>query len=603
MLKKNRTWHWSEECQRAFEELKKAISEEPVLALPDHTKPFEVQTDASDFAIGGVLMQEGHPIVFESRKLNDTERRYTVQEKEMTAIIHCLRVWRHYLLGSHFTIMTDNVATSYFQTQKKLSPKQARWQDFLAEFDYRLEYKPGKANVVADALSRKAELATLSMSQPKSDLVSRIKESLQQDPLAKDLLEKVLEGKTRRFWQEEGILLTKGDRLFVPRWGNLRKEVIKECHDSKWAGHPGIERTTALVQASYFWPHMRDDIEAYVRTCLVCQQDKVDHQLPAGLLEPLPLATRPWESVSMDFITSLPKSEGCGSIMVVVDRYSKYATFIAAPVDCKADEAARLFVKHIVKFWGVPKSIVNDRDPRFTGRFWTELFKMLGTDLKFSTSFHPQTDGQTERINGLLEMYLRHYVSAHQRDWAKLLDIAQFSYNLQRSEATGKSPFEIIMGFQPMTPNAIASTYGGKSPAAHQLAREWHEEADITRAYLDKAARKMKKWAETRRRHVEYKEGDQVMIKLLPQQFKTLRKVHKGLVRRYEGPFRVVRRVGNVSYQLQLPPRLKIHPVFHVSLLKPYHEDMGEPSRGELRRAPTAAVTAFDKDVDYIIAD
>ncbi|KAH9750077.1 Endonuclease [Citrus sinensis] len=603
MLKKNRTWHWSEECQRAFEELKKAISEEPVLALPDHTKPFEVQTDASDFAIGGVLMQEGHPIAFESRKLNDTERRYTVQEKEMTTIIHCLRVWRHYLLGSHFTIMTDNVATSYFQTQKKLSPKQARWQDFLAEFDYRLEYKPGKANVVADALSRKAELATLSMSQPKSDLVSRIKEGLQQDPLAKDLLEKVLEGKTRRFWQEEGILLTMGDRLFVPRWGNLRKEVIKECHDSKWAGHPGIERTTALVQTSYFWPHMRDDIEAYVRTCLVCQQDKVDHQLPAGLLEPLPLATRPWESVSMDFITSLPKSEGCGSIMVVVDRYSKYATFIAAPVNCKADEVARLFVKHIVKLWGVPMSIVSDRDPRFTGRFWMELFKMLGTDLKFSTSFHPQTDGQTERINGLLEMYLRHYVSAHQRDWAKLLDIAQFSYNLQRSEATGKSPFEIIMGFQPMTPNAIASTYGGKSPAAHKLAREWHEETDITRAYLDKAARKMKKWADTRRRHVEYKEGDQVMIKLLPHQFKTLRKVHKGLVRRYEGPFRVVRRVGNVSYQLQLPPRLKIHPVFHVSLLKPYHEDMGEPSRGESRRAPTAVVTAFDKDVDYIIAD
>ena len=130
-------------------------------------------------------------------------------------------------------------------------------------------------------------------------------------------------------------------------------------------------------------------------------------------------------------------------------------------------------------------------------------------------------------------MYLRHYVSAHQRNWAKLLDIAQFSYNLQRSEATGKSPFEIIMGFQPMTPNAIASTYGGKSPATHKLTRKWHEEVDITRAYLDKAARKIKKYTDTRRRHVEYKEGDQVMIKLLPQQFKTLQKVHKGLVRRY----------------------------------------------------------------------
>ena len=131
-------------------------------------------------------------------------------------------------------------------------------------------------------------------------------------------------------------------------------------------------------------------------------------------MEPLPTASKPWESVTMDFISALPKSEGCGSIMVVVDRYSKYATFIAAPTDCKADEVARLFVKHIIKLWGVLKGIVSDRDSCFIERFWTELFKMLGTDLKFSTSFHLQTDGQTERINSLLEMYLRHYVSAHQ---------------------------------------------------------------------------------------------------------------------------------------------------------------------------------------------
>ena len=140
-----------------------------------------------------------------------------MQEKKMTAIIHCLRVWQHYLPSSHFVILTDNVATSYFQTQKKLSPNQVRRQDFFAEFDYQLEYKPTKANVIANFLSRKVELAILSMSQPKFDLVSRNKESLQQDPLTKDLLRKVPEGKTRRFWQEEHILLTKGDRLFVHR--------------------------------------------------------------------------------------------------------------------------------------------------------------------------------------------------------------------------------------------------------------------------------------------------------------------------------------------------------------------------------------------------
>nr|CAN62036.1 hypothetical protein VITISV_019703 [Vitis vinifera] len=156
LLKKNKAWEWDEKCQQAFEDLKKVVTEEPVLALPDHTKVFEVHTNALDFAIGGVLMQERHPIAFESRKLNDAERRYMVQEKEMTAI-------------------TDNVATSYFQTQKKLSPKQARWQDFLAEFDYTLEYKPGTANHVADALSRKAKLASMT-SQPQGDIMDILRE-------------------------------------------------------------------------------------------------------------------------------------------------------------------------------------------------------------------------------------------------------------------------------------------------------------------------------------------------------------------------------------------------------------------------------------------
>ncbi|KAL5835883.1 hypothetical protein ACOSQ3_015435 [Xanthoceras sorbifolium] len=138
---------------------------------------------------------------------------------------------------------------------------------------------------------------------------------------------------------------------------------------------------------------MRDDIEAYMKTCLVYQQDKNEQQSPGGLLEPLPIPERPWESVTMDFISALPKSDGCGSIMVVVDRLSKYATFIAAPTDCTAEQAARLFLRDVVKYWGVPRTIISDRDPRFTEKFWTQLFNLLGSKLHFSTSFHPQTDG------------------------------------------------------------------------------------------------------------------------------------------------------------------------------------------------------------------
>ena len=255
LLKKGKAWTPDEKCQQAFEDLKKAVTVEPMLALPDHTKVFKVYTDASDFAIGGVFMQERHPIDFDSRKLNDTERRYTVQEKEMTTIIHCLRTWRHYLLGSHFIVKTDNVATSYFQTQKKLSPKQARWQDFLAEFDYTLEYKPGLANHVADALSHKAELASMT-NQPQGELVDLIKEGLQYDPVAKSLITLAHEGKTRRFWVEDGLLYTKGKRPYVPKWGSVRRNLIKECHDSKWACHPGQRRKRALLESAYYWPQM-----------------------------------------------------------------------------------------------------------------------------------------------------------------------------------------------------------------------------------------------------------------------------------------------------------------------------------------------------------
>ena len=601
LLKKNKTWEWTDRCQQAFEDLKKALMEEPVLRLPDLSKPFEVHTDASDFAIGGVLMQEGHPIAFESRKLNDTERRYSAHEKEMTAVVHCLRTWRHYLLGSHFIVRTDNIATSYFLTQQKLTPKQARWQEFLAEFDYKLEYKQGKENVVADALSRKAELAPVVLT-PQNTLLGRIKEGLNHDSQAKNLVELVKGGKTRRFWLEEGLLYTTGKRLYVPRWDNLRREILKECHDSKWAGHPGTHRTLALLSDTYYWPQMRDDVDSYVKTCLVCQQDKVEQKHPGGLLEPLPIPSRPWESLSMDFITNLPKSDGCGSIFVVVDRFTKYATFIPAPMECNAETAACLFLKHVVKYWGVPRSIVSDRDARFTGRFWTELFKLLGTKLNFSTAFHPQTDGQTERINALLELYLRHYVSANQKDWAKLLDVAQFSYNLQRSESTGASPFELATGQQPLTPSTLVTGYTGSSPAAYKTAKEWQQANELARSQLERASKKMKKYADRQRRDVEFQSGDLVFVKVIPTQHKANKGLHKSLLRKYEGPFPILKKVGRAAYLVELPSNTKLHPVFHVSHLKPYHKDAEAPERGKSHRAPAYMITSFDKEVESIEA-
>ncbi|GJS72224.1 putative nucleotidyltransferase, ribonuclease H [Tanacetum coccineum] len=205
--------------------------------------------------------------------------------------------------------------------------------------------------MVVDALSCKAEFEAITQAQ-----------FLKIISLTKD-------GKTQRFWLKGDMLFTKGDQLYVPKWGDLRRVILNEYHDSKWAGHLGIKRTLSLVEGTYSWPRMEDDVETFVWTCLIFQQDKIEQKKSGGLLEPLPMPKGPWESVSMDFITCLPKSKGSESIIVVVDRFSKYETFIAASPDVTADDTAKLFFKNVVNYWGVLHVIVSDQDPRFMGRF------------------------------------------------------------------------------------------------------------------------------------------------------------------------------------------------------------------------------------------
>ncbi|KAL0368286.1 UNVERIFIED_CONTAM: Transposon Tf2-12 polyprotein [Sesamum calycinum] len=484
LLRKDQKWEWTVACEDAFKLLKQAISSQPVLKLPQFDRPFEVQVDASDRALGGVLVQQTP-----CRKLKMQS------------------------YGTKFTVVTDNVANTYFKTQRKLSPKQARWQEFLGEFDFEWVHRPGKHNDVADALSRKlVEEYVAALTVVESDFLDQIRESSKTDVGYLKIVEQVKGGLIRKYWLDSGLLYAKGGRVFVPT-GTLRRRLLRETHDPQWAGHPGIDRMIALLARRYYWPRMEEDVEAYVRTCLVCQLDKVERKKEAGLLQPLPIPEVPWQSVSMDFITGFPKVNGMASILVVVDRFSKYGIFIAAPHACPAETAAELFFKNVTKYFGVPKDIVSDRDARFTGRFWTALFNMMGTELKFSTANHPQTDGQTERVNALVEDYLRHYVSASQRNWVDLLDVAQFSYNLHKSSATGMSPFELAYGQQPTTPHEIAvQRTGGKCPAAYRYARSKQELLDEAKDSLAKAQRRMKKYADMGRRQVEFSVGDQDLL-------------------------------------------------------------------------------------------
>ncbi|KAL0453873.1 UNVERIFIED_CONTAM: hypothetical protein Slati_1365400 [Sesamum latifolium] len=224
LLKKTETWNWTPQCQEFFNRLKRAMVTDPVLALPNMSKPFVVETDTSDFALGGVLMQDGHPVAFESRKLKDVEQRYSVHE-ELLAVVHCLRLWRHYLLGSPFVVKTDNTAVSHFMTQPKLTSRQARWQELLSEFYFVLEYRAGSSNHVADVLSRMADFSKFG-----------------------GLVHLVEQGKARQFWVEDGLLMTKGNRSYVPKGGDLKKSLILECHEHSLGGTSG-RRTHLSVGA------------------------------------------------------------------------------------------------------------------------------------------------------------------------------------------------------------------------------------------------------------------------------------------------------------------------------------------------------------------
>ena len=359
----------------------------------------------------------------------------------------------------------------------------------------------------------------------------------------------------------------------------------------------------ALLSRSYYWSKMGEDVQAYVKSCLVCQLDKTKKKKMAGLQQPLLIPERPWKSVSMDFISGFPKARECKSTFIVVDRFSKYSVFIAASEACPAEKAANLFFSHVVKHFGLPKDIVSDRDTRFIGRFWVELFKLLGSEFKFSTANHPQIDGQTERINTLLEEYLRHYVMATQKNWVDLLDTTQLCYNLHRSSATGMSPFELAMGWQPRTPLDVAKQrVGGESPTTHRLAISRQEMFDEAQESLEKAARRMKKYADPHRRALEFQIGDKVLLKLTPQILKKVssKSRQRELIPKFEGPFEVIKKVGEVAYMLKLPERLKLHPTFHVSFLKPYIED-AKPGRVQVKRAPPLVMKQFDKGVEKIL--
>lgn len=576
IVKKDVGFKWGEEQDNAFNTLKDKLCSAPILCLPDFTKTFELECDASGIGIGAVLMQEKRPIAFFSEKLNGAHLKYSTYDKEFYALVRALDVWQHYLLPKEFVIHTDHESLIHLKGQGKLNKRHAKWVEFIEAFPYVIRYKQGKDNVVADALSRRYALITTLSSKLLG--FEHLKEMYATDSDFGNVYNACEHAAFKKFYRHEGFLF-RGHQICVPSC-SLRELLVRESHSGGLMGHFGVHKTLDILAEHFYWPCMRRDVERICSKCIACRQAK-SKSMPHGLYTPLTVPTEPWVDISMDFVLGLPRTrKGRDSIFVVVDRFSKMAHFIACHQTDNASHIADLFFREVVRLHGMPRTVVSDRDAKFLSHFWRVLWGKLGTKLLYSTTCHPQTDGQTEVVNRTLGSLLRAVVGKNLKTWEDCLPFIEFAYNRTVHSSTSFSPFEIVYGFNPLTvldlmplPLSEIASLDGTQKA--EMVKAIHEKA---RQQIEHKNRMYAQKANKGRKQVIFEPGDWVWVHMRKERFPNKRR--SKLDPRGDGPFQVLERIGDNAYKIDLPGEYQVSATFNVSDLSPF--DMDADSRTNL---------------------
>ena len=589
--------------------MKDKLTTAPVLTLPEAPDGYVIYCDASGVGLGCVLMQHGKVIAYASRKLRKHEKNYPTHDLELAVVVHALKIWRHYLYGVHVDIYTDHKSLQYIFKQKELNLRQRRWLELLKDYDVDILYHPGKANVVADALSRNS-MGSLTDVQPErrdmvreiqrlsslgirlansedsgvsirevaeSSIIDEVKRHQYKDPILAQYRDAALQKEKTPFKvTPDGVLRYEG-RLCVPDTAGLRRQVMGEAHSARYSIHPGSTKMYHDLRCLYWWDGMKKDIAEFVAQCPNCQQVKIEHQKPGGLLQEIEIPTWKWEMINMDFITGLPRTQRkYDSIWVIVDRLTKSAHFLPVRTTYSAEDYARLYVREIVRLHGVPTSIISDRGAQFTANFWRSFQKGLGTQVNLSTAFHPQTDGQAERTIQTLEDMLRACIIDFKGSWDDHLPLIEFAYNNSYHSSIQMAPYEALYGRKCRSPIGWFDV-GETKLIGPDVIQQAVDKVKLIQERLLAAQSRQKSYADNRRRDLEFQIGDWVFLKVSPMRG-VMRFGRKGkLSPRYIGPYQIVRRIGKVAYELDLPSDLEaVHPVFHVSMLR---KCIGDPSR------------------------